>query len=253
MGGSSGGGHNSPNTDRGGAGAGPGLGLTVGKTMYGNTAYGPAGGKATGYASVSPNSPNTGTGNNRNTSGAGYGNPGAGGGFAQNNYSNFRSPNGSAMFGSGPGAPGGSGVYANGGMRAAEIAKQLAAMARPAPARAPGRATTRPSVPVKPRLPGVPRFPGFKPYPDDAMVSGWISGPNFWNQKSYPPGSEPITDNMVPGYGTQAPQHPHFGVKAGRDPNWDARVPSDPNFGGNRPGVNYAGPNGGNNFPGGRI
>jgi hypothetical protein len=29
-----------------------GLGITTGKTMYGNTAYGPAGGKATGYATA---------------------------------------------------------------------------------------------------------------------------------------------------------------------------------------------------------
>lgn len=32
-----------------------GTGLTTGKTMYGNTAYGPAGGKATGYATATTN------------------------------------------------------------------------------------------------------------------------------------------------------------------------------------------------------
>jgi hypothetical protein len=49
------GGFGSPNTDRGGAGAGAGLGLTTGKTMYGNTAYGPAGGMAAGYATQNSN------------------------------------------------------------------------------------------------------------------------------------------------------------------------------------------------------
>lgn len=55
-----------------------GLGVTTGKTIYGNTAFGPAGGMATGYA--------TRTGN---ISGIGP---------SMTTFSNFRTPSGAAMF-----------------------------------------------------------------------------------------------------------------------------------------------------------
>lgn len=55
-----------------------GLGVTTGKTIYGNTAFGPAGGMATGYA--------TRTGN---ISGIGP---------SMTTFSNFRTPSGGAMF-----------------------------------------------------------------------------------------------------------------------------------------------------------
>jgi len=61
-----------------GGGKGGSLGVTTGKTIYGNTAFGPAGGNATGYA--------TRTGNI------------SGMGPSMTTFSNFRTPSGAAMF-----------------------------------------------------------------------------------------------------------------------------------------------------------
>ena len=67
-------------------GPAPGTGLTTGKTMYGNTAFGPAGGNAVGYATRSPGSvpsANQGTG------------------LAAGSFSNFRDTSGAPMFSGG--------------------------------------------------------------------------------------------------------------------------------------------------------
>ena len=73
----SGGGSGGTSSSRGGTGTG----LSTGKTMFGNTAFGPAGGRATGYAT-----------NTRPPSGMG---PSIG------SFSNFRNLDGSAMIGGG--------------------------------------------------------------------------------------------------------------------------------------------------------
>jgi hypothetical protein len=59
---------------------GGGLGIKTGNTIYGNTAFGPAGGRAVGYATMTPGR-NFGMGPSINT------------------YSNFRTPTGGAMIG----------------------------------------------------------------------------------------------------------------------------------------------------------
>lgn len=77
----SGGKASSGSGNSGGGNRGGGLGLTTGKTWHGNTAFGPAGGKATGYAT-----------NSR---------PGSGMGPSVGSFSNFRNLDGSAMIGGG--------------------------------------------------------------------------------------------------------------------------------------------------------
>lgn len=64
-----------------------GLGLTTGKTIYGNTAFGPAGGMAQGYATMGAH---------------GAANPNYGMQPTIQNYGNFRNLNGSPMFGGSP-------------------------------------------------------------------------------------------------------------------------------------------------------
>ena len=74
----SGGGGGSATSRAGGRNGGAGLGIQTGSTIYGNTAFGPAGGRAVGYA--------TRTG------------PISGTGPSMGVFSNFRTPTGAAMF-----------------------------------------------------------------------------------------------------------------------------------------------------------
>lgn len=75
----SGGGGGSASSRAGGRNGGAGLGIQTGSTIYGNTAFGPAGGKAVGYA--------TRTG------------PISGMGPSVGTFSNFRTPSGAPMVG----------------------------------------------------------------------------------------------------------------------------------------------------------
>lgn len=163
-----------------------GLGLTVGKYMPGNAAYGPAGGRAVGYATVSPGSSNSGVKNN--TGSSSYANPGAGNGIGQNTYTTFRNPDGTPMFGNGPGAPGGSGVNASSGLKAQQIAQKMSSpyikptgmsgYKKPSPPAALAKRTiskqkplTKP--PAKAKLPSIP--PNAFMYP--------FQGANFQNRR----------------------------------------------------------------------
>ncbi|MFM2004818.1 MAG: hypothetical protein RLZZ09_473 [Pseudomonadota bacterium] len=132
---------------------GSSLGLTTGSTWYGNTAFGPAGGMATGYATKAP-------GGRVDSGSSSFGNPAAGGGFGQGAFSNFRNPAGSAMFGSGPGAPGGAGVTARNAIEALMMARALQQRVRPAA----GPAMRQPGL-LDPELPenAVPEIPSIPP------------------------------------------------------------------------------------------
>lgn len=90
-----------------GQGAPPaGTGLTTGKTVYGNTAYGPAGGNATGYATMSRPGANYGMGPSTAT------------------YSNYRNLDGSQRFAGNPSV-----TANNAGAGANQIAARQPAMA----------------------------------------------------------------------------------------------------------------------------
>lgn len=107
------------------SGPGPGLGLTTGKTIHGNTAFGPAGGMATGYATRS-NAPNVSGGS------ADFGRPGS---ITGGTFSNFRNTDGSAMFG---GGLQNQGVRANNALQALGMLRAMqAGMLRPTPAGGP--------------------------------------------------------------------------------------------------------------------
>lgn len=111
----SGGGNWSQNTNaarnqvagpRGQGGPPAGTGLTTGKTVYGNTAYGPAGGRATGYATMSRPGANYGVGPSTAT------------------YSNYRNLDGSQRFAGNPSV-----TARNAGVGANQIAARQPAMA----------------------------------------------------------------------------------------------------------------------------
>ena len=96
------------------------LGITTGSTIHGNTAFGPAGGNAMGYA----------TRDARSLAGAGMG-------PTMGTYSNFRTPSGAPMFGdSGP-----QGMTARNPMQAMQMLQALRQRFQPAsapPMRQPG-------------------------------------------------------------------------------------------------------------------
>lgn len=91
---------------RGQGGPPAGTGLTTGKTVYGNTAYGPAGGNATGYATMSRPGANYGVGPSTAT------------------YSNYRNLDGSQRFAGNPSV-----TANNAGAGANQIATRQPAMA----------------------------------------------------------------------------------------------------------------------------
>lgn len=176
-----------------------GLGLTVNKVMPGNAAFGPAGGRAVGYATVSPGSSNSSVKNN--TGSSSYANPGAGNGVGQNNYTTFRNPDGSAMFGNGPGAPGGAGVNARSGLAAMQAAQKLSTPYRSTG----GVGYKKPSPPAhvqkrtiskakKLKAPYDDTLAKFKPWWKDPVTTGPIPvrpqvkpGPNQWGGKANGP------------------------------------------------------------------
>jgi hypothetical protein len=112
------------------------LGITTGSTIHGNTAFGPAGGNAVGYA----------TRDARSLAGAGMG-------PTMGNYSNFRTPSGEAMFpGGGP-----QGMTARSPMQAMQMLQALRQRFQPAagpPMRQPGLLDD--DLPAPPTVPTIP-------------------------------------------------------------------------------------------------
>lgn len=160
---------------------GLGGGVTTGKTWYGNTVFGPAGGIAQGYATVVPG---------RNF----------GMGPSNNKYSNFKTTSGAAMFSGGPSSvTARNAAQAYGMMQALNNARTIGFGTGPAG----GPITSGPL-----RQMGVPMpasaFPGYAPYPNSAFAGGWINGPN-WNNfaGTWPGNNSTFAKNNLgnPGYG----------------------------------------------------
>jgi hypothetical protein len=226
---------------------GSSLGLTTGSTWYGNTAFGPAGGMAAGYATKAP-------GGRVDGGSSSFGNPAAGGGFGQGTYSNFRDPSGGAMFSSGPGAPGGMGVNARNAIQAMMAARALQQRVRPAggPMTQPGLLDPELPVDAVPEIPTIP--PNMPPQPN------WHWG-NWWgnptskrsnlfnpNRPDFPWGSAgtvggwPGLSERPPGSGGfigPGPANPPVYRPGPSFTKDQSRVPADPGFRANRPGVNY--------------
>lgn len=176
-----------------------GLGITTGKTMYGNTAIGPAGGAATAYATRSPGSvpsPNQGTGLTGGT------------------FSNFRTPSGGAMFSGGlQSQP----VAARNASQALQMLQAMqAAQARPTPAggpRAPGLLDEELPINAVPGIPAIPPNmpPQNWPWANPAIMDmkgymGWPSrftGPNFYNKWPNGPRFDPNDGRYVVGNQTE--------------------------------------------------
>lgn len=179
----SGGGGGSAPSRAGGMNGGAGLGIQTGNTIYGNTAFGPAGGKAVGYA--------TRTG------------PISGMGPSLGTFSNFRTPAGAAMVGGGlQNRP----VTARNPQQALGMLQALAGTQRPSTPRVGGlladEGVTVGEIPsivptaapkIADWIPENLRFAwpgqstlrsvyGFKnyPYPNPAMAGGWMGAQN-WN------------------------------------------------------------------------
>lgn len=121
-----------PGTNNGAwSGDGVNLGLTTGTTWYGNTAFGPAGGMATGYATRDGQSLEA-----------------AGMGPTMGTYSNFNTLNGQPMFGGALGGQGFNGMNANQAYAAAQTwYNQLRDYMQ---ARRPGDVQTAPLPPMRP-------------------------------------------------------------------------------------------------------
>jgi hypothetical protein len=166
----------------GGAGIGSsgGLGLTTGNVWSGNTAFGPAGGTATGYATRSPV-----TSNPSVTGSSTYGVSGAGGSVGQGTYGNFRTPTGGAMFGSGPGAPGGVGVNARNAIQAMMMARLMQHRGKttggPGPVPAGGLLDKEKILGVEDLPP-----PGLEFNYNTRLPPGHYPG-MYWRNPSYPP------------------------------------------------------------------
>jgi hypothetical protein len=218
------------------------LGLTTGTTWQGNTAFGPAGGMATGYATRSPMTGRVDTGSST------FAAPNTrGGGVGAGTYSNFRTPDGSAMFG---GSLQGQGVMAGNAIQALGMLRAMqAAQARPQPAGGP--TMVQPGL-LDEELPidAVPEIPSIPP-----NLS--ITGPgSFWN----------------PGYWMNNPTNWKRGEQRPAPLNWSdasgwpgqGSVPRQPSgnqntqYQNNQGGVSYSGATfrpgdyrGGNGVPGG--
>ena len=123
-----------PGTNNGAwSGDGVNLGLTTGTTWYGNTAFGPAGGMATGYA----------TRDGQSLAGAGMA-------PTMGTYSNFNTMNGQPMFGGALGGQGFNGMNANQAYGAAQNWYQ--ALQAYAQAKKAGNTGTAPLPPLGARL-----------------------------------------------------------------------------------------------------
>ena len=136
-----------------------GLGVTTGKTIYGNTAFGPAGGMATGYA--------TRTGN---ISGIGP---------SMTTFSNFRTPSGSAMF---SGQAGNTPVTARNAQQAAGMlsAMQAAQGRRNGFGMLSGDPVTSRPIPAMTQIPphlqlSIPPAPSY--LPEKSILANWFNGP----------------------------------------------------------------------------
>ena len=147
-----------PGTNNGAwSGDGVNLGLTTGTTWYGNTAFGPAGGMATGYA----------TRDGQSLAGAGMG-------PTMGTYSNFNTMNGQPMFGGALGGQGFNGMNANQAYGAAQNWYQ--ALQAYAQAKKAGNTGTAPLPPLGARLattppPAVPPVPSLVPGPQPSVVA----------------------------------------------------------------------------------
>ncbi len=139
-----------------------GLGLTTGKTIYGNTAYGPAGGKATGYATATTNK-STG----------------------KTTYSNYRTPEG----GKANVSYAGSGGAGNTVSKTTKNSKQNIT---------PAGVTYKKPAPVKPKAPTKPKAPaGFLnlqagynyQYPKGMSAGNYMLNPTDQPAKRGPSGS----------------------------------------------------------------
>jgi hypothetical protein len=166
------------------------LGLQTGNTWHGNTAFGRPGQQAYGFATSS-------------NQGATFGQR-----PTMQTFSNFRRPDGSAMF---PGA-GGSVQAPNAFAGAAMMQQQMRPPAGPQPVGggvpgAPGY--QRP--PINPIL----QFQNY-PYPNPAFAGGWLQGPNWfntyrdprqvvpalnWDERGHNSWTYPYTSNYGSGYG----------------------------------------------------
>lgn len=173
-GGRSGGGRGGDSGSRTG---GLGGGLSTGKTWHGNTAFGPSGGMARGYATASLG-------------------PGAGMGPSVNRYSNFRTPTGAPMVG---GSLQGQPVAARNPQQALGMLQAMAAAAQGATVRptAAGLLSdddviTGPIEEAPIVAPPAPSWPWanpavMNPYPQWSGAGSWFEGPNFLNVGPNPP------------------------------------------------------------------
>lgn len=180
-------------TNRGAwSGDGQYLGLTTGPTIYGNTAFGPAGGFATGYA----------TRDQASLAAAGMGpTPGT--------YSNFMTPGGRPMFGNSPmqgasavGFPNANAAYnymnqqyQNWLANRPKVAGLLAEQGVPTP-----RPAAPPVTPPVPWNPAVPEevVPGYRPPPSGYYPGAYWGGNGVYSGVNRPPSYSPPNVSTTP-------------------------------------------------------
>ena len=169
-----------PGTNNGAwSGDGVNLGLTTGTTWYGNTAFGPAGGMATGYA----------TRDGQSLAGAGMA-------PTMGTYSNFNTMNGQPMFGGALGGQGFNGMNANQAYGAAQTwYNQLRDYMQ---ARRPGDVQTAPLPPMRP----VPTaLPVQQPPLTKSMMPALFGGvPQQPPVGGMPVGYDPLRAAVAPDY-----------------------------------------------------
>ena len=197
-----------------GGGKGGSLGVTTGKTIYGNTAFGPAGGNATGYA--------TRTGNISGT------------GPSMTTFSNFRTPSGGAMF---SGRAGNTPVTARNAQQAAGMlsAMQAAQGRRNGFGMLSGDPVTVGPIPVRPRI--VPMaFPIPKPRPPGLATDlTWQNFQGWWNDPVTLKYSNPYTFGSNPAVYTPGPKPGQYGPQIPDNPAVYTPGPKPGQYGPQRP------------------
>lgn len=179
------------------SGDGKNLGLTTGATWYGNTAFGPAGGMATGY-----------------TTRDGQSLAAAGMGPTMGTYNNFTTLNGQPMFGGALGGQGFNGMNANQAYSAAQnYFQQLRDYAA---ARRAGDVQTAPLPPLRPRLattppPAVPPVSSLIPgLPAQYYMAGRAAPVNKMSQAVMGPDIQTMLTTT--GYSNSAYADPQLGT-----------------------------------------
>lgn len=209
-GGGLGGGGNKSGGNAGKTNKGGGLGLTTGKTIHGNTAFGPAGGMAQGYATSKG---------------------GTGMGPSNKSFSNFKNLDGSPMYGNmgNRSVTARNANQANGMMNALSRAQAPRPKARPSatvvPASAPPpKPRAKPKVGMGPKIPFDATLDKFKGWWHDKIATGPIPtrprpkpGANRWGGKANGPLGE--------GWDEKAPGNRKRDHSLGA--GWDERVPKE--------------------------